>query len=90
VSTSLENALKRCGCRDDRVAEPAVCGQVVEAGTGLLFVGIPKGFFPQQDTGMIAGITEASADVSPSQMATLQRAVIDVIAQDGSVATPPA
>jgi multidrug efflux pump subunit AcrB len=67
-----------------------VCGQVVEAGTGLLFVGIPKGFFPQQDTGMIAGITEASADVSPSQMATLQRAVIDVIAQDGAVATPPA
>jgi hypothetical protein len=39
---------------------------------------------------MIAGITEASADLSPSQMATLQRAVVDVIAQDGAVATPPA
>ncbi len=54
--------------------------------TGALFVGIPKGFFPQQDTGMITGITEASADVSPAQMATLQRSVIDVIAKDPSVA----
>ena len=54
--------------------------------TGALFVGIPKGFFPQQDTGMIAGITEASADVSPAQMAALQRQVIGVIAKDPSVA----
>ncbi|WP_316399100.1 efflux RND transporter permease subunit [Bradyrhizobium sp. 33ap4] len=54
--------------------------------TGVLFAGIPKGFFPQQDTGMIAGITEASADVSPSQMAELQRHVIDIIAKDPSVA----
>jgi multidrug efflux pump len=54
--------------------------------TGLLFVGIPKGFFPQQDTGMITGITEASADVSPAQMAALQRSVIDLIARDPSVA----
>jgi hydrophobe/amphiphile efflux-1 (HAE1) family protein len=56
------------------------------AATGLLFVGIPKGFFPQQDTGMIAGITESSADVSPAQMAALQRGVIDIIAKDPSVA----
>jgi hydrophobe/amphiphile efflux-1 (HAE1) family protein len=54
--------------------------------TGVLFAGIPKGFFPQQDTGMITGITEASADVSPAQMAALQRSVIDVIAKDPSVA----
>jgi hydrophobe/amphiphile efflux-1 (HAE1) family protein len=54
--------------------------------TGVLFVVVPKGFFPQQDTGMIAGITEASADVSPAQMAGLQQTVINVIAQDPSVA----
>ncbi len=46
---------------------------------------IPKGFFPQQDTGLITGITEAAADVSPDQMANLQRAVIDVIAKDPAV-----
>jgi multidrug efflux pump subunit AcrB len=56
------------------------------AATGVLFVGIPKGFFPQQDTGMIAGITETSADVSPSQMAELQREVISIIAKDPSIA----
>jgi hydrophobe/amphiphile efflux-1 (HAE1) family protein len=54
--------------------------------TGVLFVVVPKGFFPQQDTGMIAGITEASADVSPAQMAALQQTVINVIAKDPSVA----
>jgi hydrophobe/amphiphile efflux-1 (HAE1) family protein len=56
------------------------------AATGLLFVCIPKGFFPQQDTGMIAGITEAAGDISPSQMAALHRSVIDIIAKDPSVA----
>ncbi len=53
--------------------------------TGVLFVIIPKGFFPQQDTGLITGITEAAADVSPDQMASLQRAVIDVISKDPAV-----
>lgn len=53
--------------------------------TGLLFVTIPKGFFPQQDTGLIQGITEASTDVSPDGMARRQQAVIDVIAKDQAV-----
>jgi multidrug efflux pump subunit AcrB len=35
---------------------------------------------------MIAGITEASADVSPAEMAALQRSVIDIMAKDPSVA----
>ncbi len=35
---------------------------------------------------MITGITEASADVSPAQMASLQQSVINIIAQDPSVA----
>ena len=54
--------------------------------TVVLFVVIPKGFFPQQDTGLITGITEAAADVSPDQMTELQRAVINVIAKDPAVA----
>ena len=32
--------------------------------TGYLFVSIPKGFFPQQDTGVLYGTTEAAQDVS--------------------------
>jgi multidrug efflux pump subunit AcrB len=56
------------------------------ATTVALFITIPKGFFPQQDTGMIMGITEAAQDVSPAKMAGLQRAVIDVIAKDPAVA----
>jgi multidrug efflux pump len=59
---------------------------VTIAMTGLLFVVIPKGFFPQQDTGLIQGITEASADVSPGQMADLQRGVINIISKDPAVA----
>jgi Cu/Ag efflux pump CusA len=56
------------------------------AATVALFVVIPKGFFPQQDTGMIMGITEAAQDVSPGRMASLQRNVIDLISKDPAVA----
>jgi hydrophobe/amphiphile efflux-1 (HAE1) family protein len=54
--------------------------------TIVLFVIIPKGFFPQQDTGMIIGITEAAEDVSPLDMANRQLAVIDLISKDPAVA----
>ncbi len=50
--------------------------------TGYLFVIIPKGFFPQQDTGLILGITEASQDISPKGMATLQQRVVDTLLKD--------
>jgi hydrophobe/amphiphile efflux-1 (HAE1) family protein len=56
------------------------------AATIVLFVIIPKGFFPQQDTGMIIGITEAAEDVSPLDMANRQLAVIDLISKDPAVA----
>jgi multidrug efflux pump subunit AcrB len=54
--------------------------------TIALFVIIPKGSFPQQDTGMILGITEAAEDVSPIDMAKRQLAVIDLISKDPAVA----
>jgi multidrug efflux pump len=54
--------------------------------TIVLFIIIPKGFFPQQDTGMIVGITEAAQDVSPADMRKLQLAVIDSISKDPAVA----
>jgi multidrug efflux pump subunit AcrB len=55
--------------------------------TGYLYVVIPKGFFPQQDTGMIIGITEASQDISFPAMAERQQAVIDTVVQDPAVAS---
>jgi hydrophobe/amphiphile efflux-1 (HAE1) family protein len=55
--------------------------------TGYLFVVIPKGFFPQQDTGLIIGISEAAADVSPDGMKERQRAILEIVAGDPAVAS---
>jgi multidrug efflux pump subunit AcrB len=54
--------------------------------TGVLFVMIPKGFFPTQDIGMLLGISEAGQDVSPEKMQAVQRDLSKVIAQDPDVA----
>jgi multidrug efflux pump subunit AcrB len=50
-----------------------------------LYVAIPKGFFPQQDIGLITGISEAAQDVSPAEMARLQEALGDVVMRDPDV-----
>ncbi len=42
--------------------------------TVILFVIIPKGFFPQQDTGLITGISEAAQDASFAEMMRQQQA----------------
>jgi hydrophobe/amphiphile efflux-1 (HAE1) family protein len=55
--------------------------------TGWLFVIIPKGFFPEQDTGLILGVTEAAEDISPAGMAKLQQQVIATVLKDPAVAT---
>ena len=55
--------------------------------TGYLYVVIPKGFFPQQDTGMILGIAEASQDISFPAMTQRMQAVIGVVLQDPAVAS---
>jgi multidrug efflux pump subunit AcrB len=53
--------------------------------TGVLFVIIPKGFFPIQDTGMILGISEAGQDVSPERMKDIQRQLSDVLDKDPDI-----
>ena len=53
--------------------------------TGYLYVVIPKGFFPQQDTGVIVGITDASQDISFSEMARRQMALGEIVAADPDV-----
>jgi multidrug efflux pump len=55
--------------------------------TGLLAVIIPKGFFPQQDTGQLIGVTEAAADISFARMMDRQQAIADVVLEDPDVAT---
>jgi hydrophobe/amphiphile efflux-1 (HAE1) family protein len=55
--------------------------------TGYLFVIIPKGFFPQQDTGLIIGLSEAAQDISFQAMAERQQALINAVMQDPAVAT---
>jgi hydrophobe/amphiphile efflux-1 (HAE1) family protein len=58
--------------------------------TLLLFVIIPKGFFPQQDTGMIVGISEGAQDISPQAMMDRQEAVLGVVVKDPAVASATA
>ena len=56
------------------------------AGTVWLYVIVPKGFLPQQDTGVIAAVTEASQSVSIPKLAQLQGQVADIVAADPAVA----
>ena len=51
-----------------------------------LFLIIPKGFFPAQDTGVILGTSVAADDVSFEQMGVIQKALAAVIAQDPDTA----
>jgi multidrug efflux pump len=53
--------------------------------TVILYIAIPKGFFPVQDTGAIQGITEAPQTVSFAAMSERQQALARVILQDPAV-----
>jgi multidrug efflux pump len=53
--------------------------------TVLLFLYIPKGFFPIQDTGVIQGISEAAQTISFREMSKLQYSLAEVILKDPAV-----
>ncbi|MBP0597919.1 MdtB/MuxB family multidrug efflux RND transporter permease subunit [Herbaspirillum sp. LeCh32-8] len=53
--------------------------------TGLLYVFVPKGFFPLQDTGVIQGISEATQSVSFGAMGEKQQQLAKVVLQDPAV-----
>jgi hydrophobe/amphiphile efflux-1 (HAE1) family protein len=55
------------------------------AATGWLYNAVPKGFFPQQDTGSMMGTTEAAQDISFQAMTQLQREVLSVVLADPAV-----
>jgi hydrophobic/amphiphilic exporter-1 (mainly G- bacteria), HAE1 family len=50
-----------------------------------LYVAIPKGFFPQQDTGIIVGLSDAPQDISFLEMVRRQHQLLDVVARDPDV-----
>jgi len=52
-----------------------------------LYRTVPKGLFPQQDTGVLMGATEASQDISFTAMAELQQKVARIVLADPAVAT---
>jgi len=55
------------------------------AGTAYLYIIIPKGFFPSEDTGFISASTEAAADISLPNLAELQSQVLAIIRKDPAV-----
>jgi hydrophobe/amphiphile efflux-1 (HAE1) family protein len=55
--------------------------------TGVLFVLIPKGFFPTEDIGLIIAVTEGAQDSSFQHMADLQRKLNDIVGRDPAVAS---
>jgi len=77
-SRTLQWVLKRQGAT-------LVVAVATLAATILLYVIVPKGFFPVQDTGVIQGISEADESVSFSAMAARQQALARVILKDPAV-----
>jgi len=55
--------------------------------TIALYIVVPKGFFPQQDTGVVMGTTEAAQDISFAAMAGLQSQVAEIVMKDDAVDT---
>ncbi len=53
--------------------------------SAVLFVIIPKGFFPDQDTGILIGTTDAAQDISFLGMSALQQQVNSIVRQDPAV-----
>ncbi|WP_050630533.1 efflux RND transporter permease subunit [Bradyrhizobium viridifuturi] len=54
-------------------------------GTVYLYMIVPKGFFPQEDTGFLIGVTEAATDTSFEAMKVRQRALVEVMRTDPAV-----
>ena len=53
--------------------------------TAFLYVKVPKGYFPQDDTGLIFGGTQASTDISYEAMLVLQQQAMDIVLADPAV-----
>ena len=50
-----------------------------------LYIRVPKGFFPQQDNGLISGVTEAAPDISYAAMVSRMQALANVVRRDEDI-----
>ncbi|MGH8070170.1 MAG: efflux RND transporter permease subunit, partial [Candidatus Entotheonellia bacterium] len=64
---------------------PLLAAMATLALTVMLYMVVPKGFFPVQDTGVIQGISDAPQSISFPAMATRQQALAQVILKDPAV-----
>ncbi|HVT73030.1 MAG TPA: multidrug efflux RND transporter permease subunit [Lacunisphaera sp.] len=87
----LDRVIERYGqwldwvLRHQRLALAVMLGTLVL--TAGLYVIVPKGFFPVQDTGALQAVTEAPQSVSFAAMAERQQALADMILADPAVAS---
>src|ERR1700716_166238 len=54
-------------------------------GTIALYIIVPKGFFPQEDTGFLSGVTEAATDTSFEAMTVRQKDLTDILSRDPAI-----
>ena len=71
----------------DRQAATLIVAALTLVLTVVLYIVIPKGFFPVQDTGAIQGISEAPQTISFAAMAERQQALAAVVLEDPAVAS---
>ena len=87
----FDGVIARYGRALDWVLDRQAATLIVAVGTlvltVLLYVWMPKGFFPPQDTGLIQGISEAPQSISFAAMADRQQALAKAVLQDPAVAS---
>ncbi|MGC1465097.1 MAG: efflux RND transporter permease subunit [Pseudolabrys sp.] len=90
VERTLDRLIRFYARTLDIVLEHRTLTLIVFVATVALTVGLyiktPKGYFPQDDTGLIFGGTEASTDISYEAMEKLQLQAMDVVLADPAVA----
>ena len=85
----FDNVIERYGRMLEWVLDRQAATLLVAVGTlaltVVLYIFVPKGFFPVQDTGVIQGISEAPQSISFTAMALRQQALAKVVLQDPAV-----
>lgn len=86
----LDGVIARYGQMLSRVLDRPGPMQLIAVATLILtlalYVMIPKGFLPSQDTGLIQGISEAPQSISFQAMAERQQALVEVLLEEPAVA----